>query len=85
MKPHHMKFLPAALLGASLAAGGATVASAAETPIKGGNLDFVVASTIPSYDAHQETTFGVVQPLAAAVALARAHRVLVASDAAIKR
>ena len=27
-------------------------------------LDFVVASTIPSYDAHQETTFGVVQPLA---------------------
>jgi peptide/nickel transport system substrate-binding protein len=64
MKPHHMKFLPAALLGASLAAGGATVASAAETPVKGGILDFVVASTIPSYDSHQETTFGVVQPLA---------------------
>jgi peptide/nickel transport system substrate-binding protein len=59
-----MKILPTALLGATLVAGGAAVASAAETPVKGGTLEFVVASTIPSYDAHQETTFGVVHPLA---------------------
>jgi peptide/nickel transport system substrate-binding protein len=64
MRHHHLKFLPAVMLGASLAAGSAAVAAAADTPVKGGTLDFVVASTIPSYDAHQETTFGVVQPLA---------------------
>jgi peptide/nickel transport system substrate-binding protein len=63
MKHHQLKFLPAVMLGASLTAGSAAVA-AAETPVRGGHLDFVVASTIPSYDAHQETTFGVVQPLA---------------------
>ncbi len=51
-------------LGASAALGLATAAGAAETPVRGGFLDFVVASTIPSYDAHQETTFGVIHPLA---------------------
>ena len=29
---------------------------------KGGTLNFVVASKIPSYDGHQETTFGMVHP-----------------------
>ena len=30
----------------------------------GGTLNFVVGSKIPSYDAHVETTFGVVHPMA---------------------
>ena len=51
-------------LGATAALGLATAAGAAETPIRGGILSFVVGSTIPSYDAHQETTFGVIHPLA---------------------
>jgi peptide/nickel transport system substrate-binding protein len=42
----------------------AAAAGAAETPVRGGMLEFVVGSTIPSYDAHQETTFGVIHPLA---------------------
>ncbi len=36
---------------------------AAETPIYGGELHFVVASDIPSFDAHQEETFGLIHPL----------------------
>jgi len=39
-------------------------ASAAETPQRGGVLNFVVGSKIPSYDGHRETTFGVIHPLA---------------------
>jgi peptide/nickel transport system substrate-binding protein len=34
----------------------------AETPKRGGILDFVVPSNPPSYDGHQETTFGVIHP-----------------------
>ncbi|MGH6617917.1 MAG: ABC transporter substrate-binding protein [Alphaproteobacteria bacterium] len=64
MKHPRWKIAPSVLLGIGLACGGAIVAANAETPVRGGNLDFVVGSTIPSYDAHQETTFGVVQPLA---------------------
>ncbi|MEM1160953.1 MAG: ABC transporter substrate-binding protein [Pseudomonadota bacterium] len=30
----------------------------------GGTLNFVVGSKIPSYDAHQETTFGMIHPIA---------------------
>jgi len=51
-------------LGATVALGMAAAAGAAETPVRGGMLEFVVGSTIPSYDAHQETTFGVIHPLA---------------------
>ena len=51
-------------LGATVALGMAAAAGAAETPVRGGTLEFVVGSTIPSYDAHQETTFGVIHPLA---------------------
>jgi peptide/nickel transport system substrate-binding protein len=58
-----LKAAPAVLLGSSLAAGGAVTALAAETPVRGGTLEFVVGSTAPSYDAHQETTFGVVHPI----------------------
>jgi peptide/nickel transport system substrate-binding protein len=50
--------------GAIAALGLASAAGVAETPVKGGMLEFVVPSTIPSYDAHQETTFGVIHPLA---------------------
>ncbi len=35
----------------------------AETPKRGGILNFVVASKIPSYDAHRESTFGLIHPL----------------------
>ncbi len=64
MKHPRMRIAPSVLLGLGLAYGGAMATANAETPVKGGILDFVVGSTIPSYDAHQETTFGVVQPLA---------------------
>jgi len=50
-------------LGATVALGLASVAGAAETPIRGGTLQFVVGSNIPSYDAHQETTFGMIHPI----------------------
>ncbi len=63
MKRPRIKALPVALLGAALAAGNATYAAAAETPVHGGILNFVVGSTIPSYDAHQETTFGMIHPI----------------------
>ena len=53
-------------MGAVLAFGLGVVgpASAAETPQKGGILNFVVGSKIPSYDGHRETTFGVIHPIA---------------------
>ncbi len=35
----------------------------AETPKRGGILNFVVGSKIPSYDAHQEVTFGMIHPI----------------------
>ena len=35
----------------------------AETPKRGGILNFVVGSRIPSYDLHRETTFGVIHPI----------------------
>ena len=45
---------------AALWAGGA---AAAETPKRGGILKFVVGSKIPSYDAHMESTFGMIHPI----------------------
>ena len=61
MRHPKIALLPAVLLGSGLAYG--SVAAQAETPVRGGILEFVVGSTIPSYDAHQETTFGVVHPI----------------------
>ncbi|MEM7683864.1 MAG: ABC transporter substrate-binding protein, partial [Pseudomonadota bacterium] len=52
-----------AAIGATAMAAIATGAVAAE-PKSGGILDFVVGSKIPSYDAHQETTFGMIHPIA---------------------
>ena len=54
-------------LGVSLALGLAAAwaggAVAGETPVKGGILKFVVGSKIPSYDAHMESTFGMIHPI----------------------
>jgi peptide/nickel transport system substrate-binding protein len=62
---HPRLTLPLAVaLSAPLALGGFAATASAETPVKGGILDFVVGSTIPSYDAHQETTFGMIHPIA---------------------
>ena len=63
MKHSHRSVLPVVVLGASLSVGSAVVAMAAETPVRGGTLEFVVGSNPPSYDAHQETTFGVIHPI----------------------
>lgn len=54
-----------AAIGATALAGFAFGAVADDhTPISGGTLDFVVGSKIPSYDAHVETTFGMIHPIA---------------------
>ncbi len=63
MRSSNTTLLGSLLLGVSLAAGGA-VPAGAETPVRGGILNYVVGSKIPSYDAHQETTFGMVHPIA---------------------
>ena len=52
----------ALVLGAAV--GAATVSTAmAETPKRGGVLNFVVGSKIPSYDGHKESTFGMIHPI----------------------
>ena len=61
MKPSLIKRGIAAIAVAAFAVGAATSAVAA--PKKGGTLNFVVGSKIPSYDGHQETTFGMIHPI----------------------
>ena len=56
------KFWKAAVAATALA-GFATGAMADGHAKPGGTLDFVVGSKIPSYDAHQETTFGMIHPI----------------------
>ena len=51
----------AAAVGLGLAAGAG--AAKAQTPKSGGVLNFVVGSNIPSFDGHQETTFGMIHPI----------------------
>ena len=63
MRHFRPKLAIAALVGSALALGIAGQASAA-TPKRGGTLNFVVGSKIPSYDLHKETTFGVIHPIA---------------------
>jgi len=53
-----------AVIGAVAAATVGGSAIAADEPKSGGILNFVVGSKIPSYDAHQETTFGMIHPIA---------------------
>jgi len=56
------KLLLAASFAAALSMGLAEPASA-KTPKRGGMLNFVVASKIPSYDGHRESTFGMIHPI----------------------
>jgi len=50
-------------LSAAFTTGGVTTAEAAGHIKKGGTLNFVVGSKIPSYDGHKETTFGMIHPI----------------------
>ena len=50
-------------LGAVSIVGGPTTAEAGGHIKKGGTLNFVVGSKIPSYDGHKETTFGMIHPI----------------------
>ncbi len=50
-------------VGASLAFGISGPASAEKMPKRGGILNFVVGSRIPSYDGHRESTFGMIHPI----------------------
>jgi len=58
-----LKSIIGASLGLAAVVGMAAGAVAAETPKKGGVLKFVVGSKIPSYDAHMESTFGMIHPI----------------------
>ena len=61
MKSKVLKSVIAVTTGAVLALG-VTLTSVAG-PKSGGILNFVVGSKIPSYDGHQETTFGMIHPI----------------------
>jgi peptide/nickel transport system substrate-binding protein len=62
MRIFKLKGLAMAGLGLALSVGLAVPAQA-ETPKRGGVLNFVVGSKIPSYDGHRETTFGMIHPI----------------------
>lgn len=62
MKGLTRKLATTAMMGAGMALALTTVAEAAE-PKKGGVLEFVVGSRIPSYDGHREGTFGMIHPI----------------------
>ena len=57
------KALGAATFGSALALSAAATPTLAETPQYGGELRLVVGSDIPSYDAHIESTFGMIHPI----------------------
>ena len=56
------KFFAAVALGSAIAFGGVATDASAK-PVRGGTLNYVVGSKIPSLDLHRETTFGVVHPV----------------------
>ena len=62
MRRLYSKIAVSAVVGAVLAVGGIGAAEAQKIK-RGGILNFVVGSKIPSYDLHQETTFGVIHPI----------------------
>ncbi len=64
MKRFSATIAVALVAGLALAFGGLGQAAAGEKPQRGGILNFVVGSKIPSYDGHRETTFGVIHPIA---------------------
>ncbi|MEM6838441.1 MAG: ABC transporter substrate-binding protein [Cyanobacteria bacterium P01_C01_bin.120] len=61
MQTRALKFAVAGLAGLGIALGATGEAVAQK---KGGTLNFVVGSKIPSFDAHIETTFGMIHPIA---------------------
>lgn len=63
MKNVFSKLAIATLVGAALTLGVTAPTEAARVVKKGGVLNFVVGSKIPSYDLHRETTFGVIHPI----------------------
>ena len=63
MRRFSPKLTTTVALGFALALGIAGQASA-QAPQRGGILNFVVGSKIPSFDLHKETTFGVIHPIA---------------------
>jgi peptide/nickel transport system substrate-binding protein len=56
------KLFAAIALGGALAFSGAATDASAK-PVRGGILNYVVGSKMPSLDMHRETTFGVVHPI----------------------
>ena len=62
MKSKLTKSILALGLGSAVAVWALAPAQAAE-PKRGGVLNFVVGSKIPSYDGHAETTFGMIHPI----------------------
>ena len=60
MRQSILKMAISGIAGLALAAGVVTTASAQK---QGGELKFVVGSKIPSFDAHRETTFGMIHPI----------------------
>ena len=62
MKYAGLKFVTALAVGA-VAAFGLSASPADAMPKKGGVLNFVVGSKIPSYDGHIEGTFGMIHPI----------------------
>ena len=57
------KLLAAFALGTTLIFGGTATDTSAKQPVRGGTLNYVVGSKIPTLDLHRETTFGVVHPV----------------------
>lgn len=64
MKFAGFKTIMTAAAGAVFAASLAGPPAQAAEPKKGGVLNFVVGSKIPSYDGHVESTFGMIHPIA---------------------
>ncbi|MEM9028457.1 MAG: ABC transporter substrate-binding protein [Pseudomonadota bacterium] len=61
MKTRYLRSVVAGVTALGVAFGAATGAIAQKT---GGTLNFVVGSKIPSFDAHIESTFGMIHPIA---------------------
>ncbi len=61
MKSRLSRVAASVVLGSALAVGASSVKAA--TPEYGGELRVVVGSKIPSYDAHIESTFGMIHPI----------------------
>ena len=64
MKLTNLRFALPLLASAALTLGTPMAAHADGHAKAGGTLNFVVGSKIPSYDAHVETTFGMIHPIA---------------------